>query len=167
MNASAAVVLNVIVFLIIAAFAVRFIVRRQSALARATPIATPDGLQIPVNGIYTRGGFLGGFQRNSLRPEFTVGRDAIRFKAVSRQELPFAAIAHVEARPRRNGWKLIFVSHVRSIVVVADIIGETSVLAALRALPDDLPRTPQAALLRDGSAATATEGLQIYSGPTF
>jgi hypothetical protein len=49
-------------------------------------------------------------------------------------------------------------------VLAADIIGEPNVLAALRALPDGLMMTPQAALLRNGTAAAGTENLPLYRG---
>ena len=157
---------NVLFALMLAAIPFIYILRRRTNLAEAQPTETPDGLEIPVNGIYTRGGgWLGGFQRNSLRPELKIGRSGILFRAVSRKEWPFAAVAHVEARPRRNGWKLIFVGRTSGSVVVADIIGEANVLAALRALPDGLALTEQAALLRNGSTGAARYGLHLYRGP--
>jgi hypothetical protein len=60
--------------------------------------------------------------------------------------------------------KLVFVGRCRGNVLVADIIGEANVLTALRALPDSMVLTPQAALLRNGSAAAGMEGLPLYRG---
>lgn len=55
-------------------FALHFVTRRRRALALASPVPTAEGLQIPVNAIYTQaGGLLSGKQHNSLHPELTIG----------------------------------------------------------------------------------------------
>jgi hypothetical protein len=147
------------------AIALYFVLGRRRALAQALPVPTAEGVQIPVNAVYVQsGGLLGGKQHNSIRPELTIGREAIRFRALTRKMWSVADIAHVEARSRPGGWKLVFVGRRRSNVLVADILGEANVLAALRALPDSMILTPQAALLRNGSAATGVEGLSLYRG---
>lgn len=149
----------------VAGIAAYFILGRRRRLAQALPVPTVDGLQIPVNAIYAQGGgFLGGKQHNSLNPELTIGHQGIRFRAMTRKAWSIADIAHVEARARRGGWKLVFVGGRHGSVMVADIIGEANVVAALRALPDGLALTPQAALLRNGSAAAGVEGLKLYRG---
>ncbi len=139
--------------------------RRRRTLANASPMPSTDGLQIPVNAIFTRSGQLfGSKQHNSINPELTIGRAGIGFRALTRKQWPIAQIAHVEIRPRRGGWKLIFVGRGQTGVVVADIVGEANVLAALRALPDGTVMTPQAALLRDGTPAAGTDNLTLYRG---
>jgi len=110
---------------------------------------------------------LGGRQHNSLHPELTIGHQGIRFRAMARKAWSIADIAHVEARARTSGWKLVFVGRRGGSVLVADILGDANVVAALRALPDAVVLTPQAALLRNGSAAAGLEGLRLYQGRTW
>jgi hypothetical protein len=146
-------------------FALHFVTRRRRALALASPVPTAEGLQIPVNAIYTQaGGLLSGKQHNSLQPELTIGHRGIHFRAMTRRAWAIADIAHVETRVCTGGWKLVFVGRRGRGVLVADILGEANVLAALRALPDSAVLTPQAALLRNGSATAGVEGLRLYQG---
>lgn len=165
MSLSLALAAQALAMALVGALALTFVLRRRRVLVQAVPVLTADGLQIPVNAIYTQaGGLMGGKQHNNLHPELTMGHQGIRFRAMTRKAWPIADIAHVEARARRGGWKLIFVGRQRGSVVVADILGEANVLAALRALPDGLALTPQAALLRNGTAAAGIEGLPLYRG---
>lgn len=140
--------------------------RRRATLAQAVPTIVQGGVQIPLNLLVVRsGGILGGVQRNSMRPRLVIGNEGLRFQAITSQHWVFATIAHVEARPRRSGWKLVFVRLDRKAVLVADILGEHNAVAALRALPRSLALTPQAAVLRDGEGAAGKTGLHLYRGP--
>jgi len=165
MSPSLALAAQALMTALMGGFALHSVTRRRRALALASPVPTAEGLQIPVNAIYAQvGGLLGGRQHNSLHPELTIGHQRIHFRAVTRKAWSIADIAHVEARARTSGWKLVFVGRRGGSVLVADILGEANVLAALRALPGTMLITPQAALLRNGSAAAGVEGLRLYQG---
>jgi hypothetical protein len=168
MSLPLALVAQALTPLLVGGIALHFVLGRRRALAQALPVPTAEGVQIPVNAVYVQGGgLLGGKQHNSIRPELTIGHEVIRFRAITRKVWSIADIAHVEARSRPGGWKLVFVGRRRGNVLVADILGEANVLAALRALPDSVILTPQAALLRNGSAAAGVEGLRLYQGRTW
>lgn len=146
-------------------FGVGFLLlRHHRRLVLAQPEATSEGLAIPARAVFCTGGLLGVHRRNSIAPRVVIALDGIHFTAMGRQRWNWDAIAHVEARQARSGWKLLFVGSQRGSVLAIDIPGEPATLAALRALPERLPLTPQAALLRDGSSTRGAEGLRPFSG---
>jgi hypothetical protein len=143
--------------------------RRRNAL-RATQSAplgiTADGtIAVSVRGLYLRrAGIFGGDANNSVNPRFTIGPDGIGYRVFRQSRLSFAAIDHVEVRRRLGSVHLLFLNSSDPRLLSVNVGDRDTARQVLIALPSSVPLTPEAAIIRDGTADAGTIGLSLYNG---
>jgi hypothetical protein len=120
---------------------------------------------VPVHGLYLRrAGLFGGMSHNNLNPRFAIAPDGIRFRVFRDSLLPFSHIDHVEVRQRFGFTYLLFVNGTGPRLLSVSIGDRHHAKQLLDALPRSVALTPEAATLRDGTAAAGTSGLRLYGG---
>jgi hypothetical protein len=132
-----------------------------------TPLEiSADGTRIvSVRGLYLRrGGLLGGVSNNNLNPRFAIAPDGIRFRVFRESLLPFSHVDHVEIRERFGLTYILFVNGVGPRLLSVNMGNPCNAKQVLDALPRTVALTPEAATVRDGTAAAGFSELRRYSG---
>lgn len=148
-------------------FPVVVIVLLRWKAMRAAPleIAADGAVTVPIRGLYLRrAGIFGGVSHNNLNPRFAIAPDGIRFRVFRESQLPFSHIDHVELRERFGFTYLLFVNSTGPRLLSVSVGNRGNAKQILDALPRAVALTPEAATLRDGTAAAGTLGLRIYGG---
>ncbi|MGY4396643.1 hypothetical protein ACVWZA_001823 [Sphingomonas sp. UYAg733] len=133
----------------------------------APPVITSDEVTtVPVRALYLRhAGLLGGTSQNSMNPRFAIALDGIHFKLFRESRLTFASIEHIDLRERFGRTYLLFINAGNPRLLSVSVADRATAKQVLEALPRSVALTPEAATVRDGSAAAATPGLRRYRGP--
>jgi hypothetical protein len=134
--------------------------------APRAPLEIADGaVTVPVRGLYLRrAGLFGGYSHNNLNPRFAIAPDGIRFRVFRESWLPFSNIDHVEVRERFGFTYLLFVNGTGPRMLSVSIGNRSNAKQVLDALPPSIALTPEAATIRNGTAAAGTSGLRLYGG---
>jgi hypothetical protein len=158
----------VLPLLVFAAVGIVLLRRRNAPGARpSAPLGImADGtIAVPVRGLYLRrAGIFGGDANNSVNPRFTIGADCIGYRVFRQSRLPFAAIDHVEVRQRFGSVHLLFLNSSDPRLLSVNVGDRDTARQVLIALPSSVPLTPEAAMIRDGTADAGTTGLRLYRG---
>jgi hypothetical protein len=161
-------IITTLPLLIFAMIGIVVLVRRKAT--KRTPLAlpetSPDGTMIvPIRGLYLRrGGVAGGFSHNNINPRFAIAPVGIRYRVFREGWLPFSDVDHVEVRQRFGFVYLLFVNAAGPRLLSVNVGDRGTAKNALEALPRTVALTPEAATLRDGTAAAGTSGLRLYGG---
>jgi hypothetical protein len=157
----------VLPLLVFAAVGIVLLWRRNALATPSAPleIAADGTIAVPVRGLYLRrAGMFGGDSNNSINPRFAIGPEGIRYRVFRQGRLPFSTIDHVEVRKWFGSVHLLFLNSSGPRLLSVNVGGRDTARQVLIALPSSVPLTPEAAMIRDGTADAGTTGLRLYRG---